>query len=73
MVFKGIKEISKIRHKQKRLKVKWNATKGECIPCNTSQCLSHQQIIATKTFESTQAVEMSQSQIWYMSQSHLKK
>ena len=63
MVFKGIKEISKIRHKQKRLKVKRNATKGECIPCNTSQCLSHQQIIATKTFESTQAVEMSQSQI----------
>ena len=27
-------------------------TKGECIPCNTSQCLSCQQIITTTTFES---------------------
>ena len=32
-----------IRHNQKLLKVKQNATKGECIPCNTSRCLSCQQ------------------------------
>ena len=46
-----------IRHNQKLLKVKQNATKGECIPCNTSRCLSCQQIIATTTFESTQTKE----------------
>ena len=31
-----------------------NATTGECIPYNTSPCLSCQQIRATTTFESTQ-------------------
>ena len=39
------------------LKVKQNVTKGECIPCNTSRCLSCQQIIATTTFESIQTKE----------------
>ena len=42
-----------VRHNQKLLKVKQNVTKGECVPCNTSQCLWYQQIIATITFEST--------------------
>ena len=32
-------------------------TKGECIPCNTSRCLSSQQIIAATTFESAQTKE----------------
>ena len=45
---------SKISHNQKLLKVKQNVAKGECIPCNTSGCLSCQQIIATTTFESIQ-------------------
>ena len=31
-----------IKHNQKLLNVKQNATKGECIPCNTSRCLSCQ-------------------------------
>ena len=39
------------------LKVKQNTTKGECIPCNTSRCLSFQQVIATTTFESTHTKE----------------
>ena len=39
-----------IRHNQKLLKVKQNMTKGGYIPCNTSRCLSCQQIIATTTF-----------------------
>ena len=43
-----------IRNNQKLLKIKQNATKRECIPCNISRCLSSQQIIATTTFESTQ-------------------
>ena len=34
-----------------------NATKGECIPCNASRCLSCQQITATTTFASTQTKE----------------
>ena len=42
-----------IRHNQTLLKVKENVTKGECIPCNTSRCLSCQQISAIATFEST--------------------
>ena len=45
------------RYYQKLLKVKQNVTKGECIPCNTSRCLSCQQIIAATTFESTQRKE----------------
>ena len=40
-----------------RHEIKLNMTKGECIPCNTSQCLSCQQIISTTTFESTQTNE----------------
>ena len=31
--------------------------KGDCIPCNTSRCLSCRQIITTATFESTQTKE----------------
>ena len=46
-----------IRHNNKILKVKQNATTGECIPYNTSPCLSCQQIRATTTFESTQTNE----------------
>ena len=46
-----------IGYNQKLLKVKQNVTKGECIPCNTSRCLSCQQIIATTTFESIQTKE----------------
>ena len=46
-----------ISHNQKLLKVKQNVTKVECIPCNTSRCLSYQQIIATTTFERIQAKE----------------
>ena len=43
-----------IKDNQKVLKVKQNETKGECIPCNTSQCLSYQQITVTTTLGSTQ-------------------
>ena len=43
--------------RQKFLKVKQNATKGECILCNTSRCLSCQEIIAITAFESTQIKE----------------
>ena len=41
-----------ISYNQKLLKVKQNVTKGECIPCNMSRCLSCQQITVTTTFES---------------------
>ena len=34
-----------------------NATKGECIPRNTSLCLLCQQVLTTKTFESIQTKE----------------
>ena len=37
--------------------VSQNVTKGDCIPCNTSQCLLCRQIIATVTFESIQTKE----------------
>ena len=43
-----------ISHNQKLLKVKHNVTKGECIPCNPSRCLSCQQLTATTIFESIQ-------------------
>ena len=46
-----------IRDNEKLLKVKENATKGECIQCNTSRCLSCQQIVATTTFSCTQTKE----------------
>ena len=46
-----------INHNQEPLKVKQSVTKGECIPCNISPCLSYQQIIATTTFESIQTKE----------------
>ena len=46
-----------ISHNQEPLKVKKSVTKGECIPCNISPCLSYQQIIATTTFESIQTKE----------------
>ena len=42
---------------EKLLRVKQNVTKGECIPCNTSQCLSCQQIIAATIFERIQTKE----------------
>ena len=34
-----------------------SVSKGECIPCNTSWCLSCKQITATTTCESTQTKE----------------
>ena len=46
-----------IRDNQKVLKVKQNVTKGECIPHNTSRCLSCQQIVTTTIFASTQTKE----------------
>ena len=46
-----------IRDNQKLLKFKQNATKGECIPCNTSRCLSSQQIVAITLFASAQTKE----------------
>ena len=41
--------VNRIRHNQKLLTLKQNVTKGECIPCNTSRCLSWQQIVGTTT------------------------
>ena len=39
---------------KEHLKVKQNVAKGECIPCNTSRCLSCQQLIETTIFENIQ-------------------
>ena len=46
-----------ISHNQKRLKVKQNVAKEKCNQCNTSRCLSSQQLIATTIFESIQTKE----------------
>ena len=56
-IVKKIIGTDTIRHNQKLLTVKQNVTKGKCIPCNTSRCLSCQQIIATTAFKSAQAKE----------------
>ena len=44
-----ISSANTVSHNQKHLQVKQNVSKGECIPCNTSRCLSCQQVIATAT------------------------